>query len=429
MTIAVVGLQWGDEGKGKVVDYLAEHVDMIVRAQGGNNAGHSVIVGDREYHFHLIPSGILYSHTKCFIGDGTVIDPAALLKEMEQLESGGISFRDRMVISPYAHVIFPYHQLLDQLKESRLRAPIGTTGRGIGPCYADAVARQGIRMAELIKPEVFKRKLQEVLEVKNWELKKLYDHPPCELNQIFESYSVYAETLAPLVTPFGDALDQAIKRGKKVLFEGAQGALLDVTHGSYPFVTSSHTTTAGLALGAGVGPNSIHTSVGVIKAYATRVGNGPFPTEFSEKESAAFLSPVEAREFGTTTGRMRRMGWFDAILARYAIRLNGIESLALTKLDVLSRLDKIRVCVGYELDGEKIESPPIHSGALEQVVPIYETLEGWKEPLGEIKSEQELPKHARIFVNFVEELCGVPISLVSYGPEREKVWKRKPKIL
>ena len=425
-TLAVVGLQWGDEGKGKIIDHLAQEADLVVRAQGGHNAGHSVIAQGKEHHFHLIPSGILYDHTQCYIGDGTVIEPKSLLHEMDLLEAEGISLKNRLFISPYAHVLFLYHQLVDQWKgKEKGEKAIGTTGRGIGPCYVDAVGRQGIRICDFIDPKVFKKKLMGVLTVKNREFEALYGQSPLDEEVLFEEYSEFAERLKPYVHSFGEQLEEAIQSGKKVLFEGAQGALLDVTYGTYPFVTSSHTTSAGLALGAGIGPNRIHSTLGVVKAYTTRVGHGPFPTEFSLEEAKQFLDPIKAREVGTTTGRIRRIGWFDSVLVRYAIRLNGIEALALTKLDVLNSLDSIQICTGYRIGNQVVESPPAQLEAFEEVTPVYESFPGWKEPINEIKSGQELPKHARIFLEYVEKVCGVPIELVSFGPEREKVWVKK----
>ncbi|MCB1080518.1 MAG: adenylosuccinate synthase [Chlamydiia bacterium] len=414
-TIAVVGLQWGDEGKGKIIDLLAKDVHAVVRSCGGHNAGHTVIAEGKEYHFHLIPSGILYPQTKCYIGGGTVIDPKSLIAELEMLKQHGISVKNRLFISPYAHVIFFYHQRLDQLKE-QTGMPIGTTGRGIGPCYVDAAAREGIRVGEWVDPEVFKKRLLNVLAEKNRVLQLLYEVDPLDYEVLLEEYSAYAERLKEFVVPFEDALDQSIQKGDKVLFEGAQGALLDVTFGTYPFVTSSSTLTAGLAKGVGIGPNRIHRILGVVKAYTTRVGNGPFPTEFSNQELSHFSSHKEAREFGTSTGRKRRMGWLDVPLLKQAIRLNGVDALALTKLDILDTQDFIKICVGYK----GLENVPIYHEHWKEIEPIYETLPGWKESTKMMKKLEEFPKNARIFVDRIQHLLNRPIELLSFGPEREK---------
>jgi len=352
-TVAVVGLQWGDEGKGKIIDLLAKDFHAVVRCCGGHNAGHSVVAEGKEYHFHLIPSGILYPQTKCYIGAGTVIDPKSLLAEIEMLEAHGITVKNRLFISPYAQVIFFYHQRLDQLKE-KSSLPIGTTGRGIGPCYEDAVARIGIRVGEWVDREVFKKRLLNNLAKKNRIFQLIYEEEPLDYEVLLEEYSNYAERLKEFVVPFEEELDQAIQNGSKVLFEGAQGALLDLTFGTYPFVTSSSTSSAGLAQGVGIGPNRIDRTIGVMKTYTTRVGNGPFPTEFSESELSHFSSHQEAREFGTSTGRRRRIGWLDIPLLKSAIRLSGVDALALTKIDVLDSQDFIKICVGYK----GLEFPP-----------------------------------------------------------------------
>lgn len=423
-TLAVVGLQWGDEGKGKIVDLLAQEANIVVRSQGGNNAGHSVIADGKEFHFHLIPSGILSSHVKCMIGGGVVIDPRSLLEEIDQLEGQKVSCSERLWISPYAHVVFPYHCLLDQFSERRKGDQVvGTTGRGIGPCYGDSVERLGIRVGDLLSMEGLKNKLHFVLSIKNEILEKVYGESPLDFDSLYKEYLEYGERLKPFVRPVEMALHQSIQEGKKVLFEGAQGALLDCLYGTYPFVTSSHTTSGGLPLGSGVGPQAIRETVGVIKAYCTRVGHGPFPTEFQEGE--AILDPRQAREFGTTTGRQRRIGWFDAVTVSHAIRLSGVTSLALTKLDVLDAIPKIRVCVGYELEGQKIHQLPFSTEDFERVQPIYEELDGWEIQGKKIKKLEEFPKNARIFLETLESLLEVPIDIVSFGPDRELTWRRK----
>jgi len=413
-TFAVVGMQWGDEGKGKIIDLLSKDRHIVVRAQGGHNAGHTVVAKGKEFHFHLIPSGILYPETQCYIGAGTVVDPKALLKEIHQLQEQGIKLKKRLFISPYAHVIFPYHQCLDRLQE-KTEVPIGTTGRGIGPCYEDVVARTGIRVGEWIDSKVFKKRLSVTLAEKG-RLFQLYGEPPLDYDVLYEEYSEYAMRIQEFVFPFEENLDRQIKQGKRVLFEGAQGALLDVHFGTYPFVTSSSTSSAGLAVGAGVGPGSIGKTIGVMKAYTTRVGNGPFPTEFSAEELKRFAPHETAREFGTTTGRKRRIGWLDIPLLKEAIRLNGANALALTKIDILDSLDFIKICVGYE----NFSHLPIFHGHWKEIKPQFETFPGWKESTKEIKKVEEFPKTVRIFVNRIESLLDCPVEILSFGPEREK---------
>ncbi|QVL58363.1 MAG: adenylosuccinate synthase [Simkaniaceae bacterium] len=413
-TVAVVGLQWGDEGKGKIVDLIGEGMDGVIRAQGGHNAGHTIVANGKEYHFHLIPSGVLHPGVSCYIGAGTVVDPKSLIVEVEQLKRAGIELKGRLFISPYAHLILPYHERLDNLGE-KSETPIGTTGRGIGPCYEDSVARKGIRLGEWIDPEVFQKRLSLLLAEKN-RLLNLYESPSFDYDVLLEEYSEYAKQLKEYIFPFEEELDQAIKNGKKILFEGAQGAMLDVRFGAYPYVTSSSTTSSGLAMGSGVGPHQIGRTIGVMKAYSTRVGNGPFPTEFSEEEMERFANHEKAREFGTTTGRKRRIGWLDIPLLKEAIRLNGASSLALTKIDILDGIDFIKICVGYK----NFKYPPIFHGHWKRIEPVYETLFGWNESTKEIKKVEELPKNARIFLSRIENLLECPIKLVSFGPEREK---------
>ena|SRR3990167_8412300 len=425
-TIAVIGLQWGDEGKGKIIDLLASEAEAVVRAQGGHNAGHSVVTDKGEFQFHLVPSAVLYPHVKCYIGGGTVIDPKALLLEIKRLEERGCSFNDRLFISNYAHIIFPYHQLFDQLLEKEKGVlSIGTTGRGIGPCYVDAVGRLGIRMGELIDKEIFKKSLASVLLRKNRELERLHGHPSMEFEPLYKEYSSYADQLRRFVGPVEREIQKCISTNGLVLFEGAQGALLDVTFGTYPFVTSSCTRSGGLSIGSGIGPKGIDRVLGVMKAYSTRVGNGPFPTELSVEERGLFLSPRKAREVGTTTGRIRRLGWLDMVLVKHAIRMSSVDAIALTKLDILDSLDRIKICIGYKLRGEVIEIPPPISEYLEEAEPIYEIVEGWKKVTTQIISIENLPKNARIFLARVEELIQVPIEIISFGPEREKTWMKK----
>jgi adenylosuccinate synthase len=418
-TVAIVGLQWGDEGKGKIIDFLAKDADVVVRAQGGPNAGHSVVVGEAEYSFHLVPSGILYPHVSCYVGGGTVINPKFLLDELAQLKECGVSYEGRFFISPYAHVIFPYHQLFDRLQEERETA-IGTTGMGIAPCYVDAVGRLGIRMCDLIDPNFLRERLEEVLSIKNRELNALYHHLHLSFEEIYREYREYGKQLAGHVCPVELKIQEHVQRGDKVLLEGAQGSLLDVCYGSYPYVTSSHTTSGGLAVGAGLSPTKIDRVLGVVKAYTTRVGHGPFPTELTSEERRLFLSPKEAREVGTTTGRTRRLGWFDAMIVRHAVRLSGVNSLALMKLDILNSLDEIKVCKGYRCGKDLLELPPAQIDDWKEVEPIYETLAGWKEPWGE-----KIPRNGQIFLDRIEELCGVKVEILSFGPEREKTRVKK----
>lgn len=411
-SVAVIGMQWGDEGKGKVIDLLSEMAVHIARGQGGNNAGHTIVVKDKEYRFHLIPSGILYPHTKCYIGGGTVIDPESLLVELEGLKKQGISAQNRLFVSEYAHVVFPYHKLMDaHLEKERGKSAIGTTGKGIGPCYVDKVSRLGIRMVDLMHPERFREKLRITLARKEKELGASLD-----FEKIYSDYLGYAKELEPYLSPVEERLFEAAKKREKILFEGAQGALLDVTFGTYPFVTSSCTLSGGISSGLGVGPTKIEHTLGVTKAYTTRVGNGAFPTELSAEELSGFPDHLSAREMGTTTGRKRRIGWFDASLLRHTISLNGADSLALMKLDILDDLDEIKICTGYK----KCKTFPSCIEELEHSLPIYEMHPGWKKSTRDVKIYDDLPHNARAYIRRIEELLDVPISLISVGPEREK---------
>lgn len=420
-SLIVVGAQWGDEGKGKVIDLLAEQADFIIRAQGGNNAGHTIVADGKEYRFHLIPSGILYPHTQCYIGGGTVIDPHVLLQEIAALEKEGIAVEGRLHLSLYAHVIFPYHRLFDRLLEvQKGGAAIGTTGRGIGPCYADRVNRIGIRVCELIDPDQLRPKLQSVLSIKNRELKELFNEEPLSFDAIYEEFVLYGEHLKKFARYFEAELAEAAISSRKILLEGAHGTLLDINFGTYPYVTSSSTLSSGVCAGAGIGPSRIQHTLGVVKAYTTRVGAGPFPTALNEKEQECFLAHQAAREIGTTTGRLRRMGWFDACLVRSSVHLNGIDSIALTKLDVLDSLKEIKIAIGYRFKGRSYSYPLPIAEEFEQVEPIYEVLPGWNSSTKEVKKETDLPQQAR---HYIERLCfliGAPVSLLSFGPEREK---------
>jgi len=413
----VVGLQWGDEGKGKVIDLLASKAGHVVRSQGGNNAGHTIMVGHQEFRFHLIPSGILYPQTHCYIAGGVVIDPKALIEEMDHLK--GIILEKRLFLSPFAHLIFPYHQLLDRLWETkRGKSAIGTTGRGIGPCMVDRVARIGIRLCDLMHPNIFKEKLKETLDIKNDEIKYLFNARPLDFEPLYNEYMGYRERLSVFVAPVEEMIARALKKNEVVLFEGAHGTFLDVTFGSYPFVTSSSTLSSGIATGSGIGPSRIHKTIGVVKAYTTRVGQGPLPTALVQEEEKGFPTHSEAREIGTTTGRKRRLGWFDACLVKRAIELNGVDQLALMKLDILDSLKKIKICTGYRLEKEILKSPPALLHELERVEPIYEELDGWDTPTKNIERRKDLPKKARVYLDRLEELSECPIKLISLGPER-----------
>ncbi len=417
-TVVLIGAQWGDEGKGKVTDFLAKKADVVVRYMGGNNAGHTVVVDDREYKLHLIPSGILYPGKTCIIGNGVVIDPAVLLSELEVLEKRGISTAN-LKISQRAHVIFPYHQRLDQVEEERKgKDKIGTTCRGIGPAYTDKSARVGIRMIDLLDREEFEVLLARNIEVKNHLLTKVYGSDSLDYDDLLESYTNYAESLRKYVTDISVIINDAIKQGKNVLFEGAQGTLLDLDQGTYPFVTSSHPVAGAACIGAGVGPTRIGRVIGVAKAYTTRVGEGPFPTELDD-DSGAYIRK-HGNEFGTTTGRPRRCGWFDGVVGRYAGRLNGLDYLAVTKLDVLSGLDKVKICTSYNYRGDIIKEFPASLKVLKDCVPVYEELPGWQEDITGIRKLEDLPLNARKYLDRISEVSGVPIALIGVGSKRSQ---------
>ncbi len=401
----IVGTQWGDEGKGKIIDLLTPDATHIVRAQGGNNAGHTLVINQVEFKFHLIPSGILHPHTQCYIGAGTVIDPAVLIEEIEMLAKHGIDPQGRLWISPNAHVIFPYHKTIDLALEKRKGArAIGTTGRGIGPCYVDKAHRIGVRMGELIRKDLLEEILTSIGTF----------HDGVSVQDILAEYSEYAEKVRPLIGPVENKVHEALKRKENVLLEGAQGTFLDNTHGTYPYVTSSSTLAAGICAGAGVGPTDVAHTLGIIKAYTTRVGNGPLPSE----DSSILQDHDASREIGTTSGRLRRIGWFDAVIAKTAVSFNGITSLALTKLDILDPLPKIKLCVGYRLDGKVMDTFPYLTEELERIEPIYEEMAGWEQDTTQISSYEELPHAAKKYIERVSELAGAPISILSLGPDR-----------
>jgi len=416
--VVVVGSQWGDEGKGKITDFLAEKADLVVRYQGGNNAGHTVVVGDREFKLHLIPSGILCPNTTCVIGNGVVVDPAILIQELDDLEEKGIR-TDFLLISGRAQVIMPYHRRLDELEEDRRGDnKIGTTRRGIGPAYLDKIARVGIRVSDLIDPEIFKEKLATVLEEKNRLLMRLYDAQPFNLEEVVRDYQQYADRLRRYVADTSLVAYQALRQGKKVLFEGAQGTLLDIDHGTYPYVTSSHPVAGGACVGSGIGPTWIDQVMGVVKAYTTRVGEGPFPTELLDEQGERLRD--KGREYGTTTGRPRRCGWLGLVILRYAVRVNGLTSLAITKLDVLDELETIKICTGYRYHGQDIDELPDTLKVLGECEPVYEELEGWQEDTTMAGTFDKLPKKAQNFLHRIEELTETPIALIAVGPRRDQ---------
>ncbi len=424
--VAVVGAQWGDEGKGKVVDILAEHADIVVRFQGGNNAGHTLVVGEERTVVHLIPSGVLQGKV-CVIGNGVVVDPWVLIEERDQLRARGLLGEDEhLKISDRAHLILPYHRAIDVAREAkRGGGAIGTTGRGIGPTYEDKVSRDGIRFADLLDEKSFPDMLRDCVERKNRYLTELLDGDAVDYQKVLDDCCEMREKLSVHITDTSVFLDKAMASGRRVLFEGGQGAMLDVDHGTYPFVTSSNTTSGAIATGAGIAPDRIGTIVGMCKAYTTRVGAGPFPTELQDADGERLQK--DGGEFGATTGRPRRCGWFDAVVVRQAARLNGLQGLAVTKLDVLTGFKKIRVCTAYELDGKRIDSFPAGKAAVGRLIPVYEELPGWSEDLGRARSLDDLPKNARRYVQALEDLTGVPSFLVSIGARRrETILLRNP---
>ncbi|MCB1195750.1 adenylosuccinate synthase [bacterium] len=417
--IVIVGALFGDEGKGKIVDILTENADYVARFQGGHNAGHTVEIGSEQFILHLIPSGILRENAVAVIGNGVVIDPAALLKEIELLENQKIKVAGRLIVSTHAHVIFPYHQLLDELREDKKGSKkIGTTKRGIGPAYADKVARTGIRMIDLMNKSIFREKLQHNLEEKNTILKSVYNVSPLSVDKLFNEYCEYAERLSQYVKNVPLILNEAILKGKNVLFEGAQGTMLDVDFGTYPYVTSSNPTAGGACIGTGVAPSCIDEVIGITKAYSTRVGEGPFPTEFFGDFAEWFRQ--EAKEYGATTGRPRRCGWFDAVLMRYSVLINRLDSIAITKLDVLDGLKTIKICTAYKYKGTTIEAFPGDAEVITQCEPIYEELSGWQTPTSHIRSYEELPKKAKAYIQRLLDLTGVRLKILSVGPKREE---------
>lgn len=418
MNTVVVGLQWGDEGKGKIIDLLAKDSDIIVRYQGGNNAGHTVCVNNQEFVFHLIPSGILHRKKICVIGNGVVVDPEVLLEEIESLKEKGIEVDDRLKISESAHIIFPYHRILDKLRESKRKIKLGTTGRGIGPCYQDKVGRCGIRFVDLLNLKVFAEKLRDNLREKNEIFKKVYGFKGFLFKDIYNKYSGFAKRLSPYICNVSLFLNEAIKKKKSLLFEGAQGVFLDIDFGTYPFVTSSSCISAQASIGAGLPFININKVIGVVKAYTTRVGEGPFPTEFS-KDMSEFIRK-KGREFGATTGRPRRCGWFDVVMARKACLINGVKEIAMMKLDVLDNLDKIKICTHYRYKGKLLLDFPSDLEMMQKAKPVYEEFEGWQVPLKNIRKFSQLPLNARRYLEIIEDLLKVKIKIISVGSGREE---------
>ena len=416
--IVLVGAQWGDEGKGKATDLLGDTVDYVVRYQGGNNAGHTVVIGSEKYALHLLPSGILSPNVVPVIGNGVVIDPAVLLEEIRALDSRGIN-TSKLVISTNAHLITPYHRTIDKVSERFLgKAKIGTTGRGIGPAYADKISRIGIRVQDLFDRSILEQKLEGALHDKNQVLTKVFNRKNMAVAEILEEYLAYAEILRPYIADTSLLLDKALKAGKTVLLEGSQGTLLDVDHGTYPFVTSSNPTAGGACTGSGIGPKAITRVIGIVKAYTTRVGSGPFPTELLDDDGDKLRTI--GHEYGTTTGRNRRCGWYDAPIARYAVRINGLTDFFLTKLDVLTGWEKIPVCVAYDVDGTRHDELPASQTDFHHAKPIYEYLPGWKEDISKARAITDLPKNAQDYVKYLEEISGAPMSAIGVGPGRDE---------
>ena len=415
----LVGSQWGDEGKGKIVDLLSEKYDIVTRYQGGANAGHTVVIADKQYILHLIPSGILREGVICVIGNGVVIDPVALLEEIELLRKNNIEVDGRLFISQNAHLIMPYHKLLDTISESG-ENKIGTTGRGIGPCYIDKYARKGIKIVDLLNRKSLEEKIRKNLEEKNNLLKKVYEQKELDVEKIIKQYVDFDKTIDKYIKDVPSFLNQSISEGKSILLEGAQGALLDVDFGTYPFVTSSSPVSGGACTGTGIPPNKITDVIGIVKAYTTRVGNGPFPTELLNDDGEKLRKT--GAEYGATTGRPRRCGWFDAFLVHYSAMINGITSVAITKLDVLSDMDEIKVCVGYSINGKTLKTFPTDVDRLSNVKPIYETLPGWKTDISECRNYSELPEKTKDYLNFISKPAGIKINIVSVGPKRNQTF-------
>lgn len=414
----ILGSQWGDEGKGKIVDLLSENYDIIARYQGGANAGHTIVLNGKKYVLHLIPSGILHPHTVCVIGNGVVIDPIALMEEIKMLENEGIDVHNRLFISHKAHLIMPYHKLMDKISESKSATAIGTTGRGIGPSYIDKFSRVGIRIVDLLDRDKFEKLLRQNIEAKNQILRKLYNYEELNIEEIIEKYLEFDKLIDPFIKDTTYLLNQAIRDGKNVLAEGAQGAMLDVDHGTYPFVTSSNPTVGGACTGLGIPPTAINRVIGVVKAYTTRVGNGPFPTELDDEMGE--LLRKQGVEFGATTGRPRRCGWLDLPQLNYSLMLNGVTEIAITKIDVLSGIEQIKVCTGYKVNGQPTNHFPVDLQSFNNLECIYDTLEGWEPFDCDIKNYDDLPENLRKYTDYISQQTQVPIKILSLGADREK---------
>lgn len=419
-SVVIVGAQWGDEGKGKIVDVLTEQAQVVARYQGGHNAGHTVVIGTETFILHLIPSGILHADKISIIGGGTVVEPNALLEEIDGLLNRGITVGRNLLISSGAHLIMPYHIALDQAAEKkRGNASIGTTGRGIGPAYTDKVSRCGIRVGDLLYPELFKAKLTHAIEHVNIILNKLYDAPGFEIQKVYAEYMACGERLKQHITDTEVVINDALESGKNVLFEGAQGTLLDIDHGTYPFVTSSSAAAGGACTGTGVGPTRINRVLGIVKAYTTRVGNGPFPTEMNDELGASLQA--RGHEFGATTGRARRCGWLDAVALRHAVRINGLTGIAITKLDILDGMKELKICTSYKIDGQTLLHFPKDAALLERCEPVYETVAGWSGSTSGAPDFKGLPIAAQGYIRRIEALLGVPVDVISTGAKRDQI--------
>ncbi len=417
--VVVIGTQWGDEGKGKVVDLLTDKADAVVRFQGGHNAGHTLVIKGRKTVLHLIPSGILRDNVRCLIGNGVVLSPGALLEEIEMLEAGGVDARGRMGISESCPVILPYHIALDQAREAaRGKKAIGTTGRGIGPCYEDKVSRRGIRLGEMLDEKHFTERLREVMEYHNFALEHYFKFDTVDYQAVLDEALAQAEQIRPMIEDVPGTLHHMRRQGRSIMFEGAQGALLDIDHGTYPYVTSSTTTAGGAASGSGVGPRDIDYILGIVKAYTTRVGAGPFPTELFDSDGQHLGE--KGHEFGATTGRQRRCGWLDTVALRRSLQINSVTGMCVTKLDVLDGLDTVKICVAYLIDGQEVDTPPVGADGFERCEPVLIEMPGWQESTVGAKSRDDLPQAARAYLRKVEELCETPIDIISTGPDRDE---------
>ncbi len=417
--VVIIGTQWGDEGKGKIVDWLTESVAGVVRFQGGHNAGHTLVIGGRRQVLRLIPSGVLRPDVICYIGNGVVVSPTALLGEIDELLAGGRDVASRLRISGTCPLILPYHVAIDQAREARRAdARIGTTGRGIGPAYEDKVARRALRVLDLLDPALFRERLADIMDLHNFVLERYLGAKPLDVDQVADETLALAPRVTPMIADVPTLLAESMARGENLLFEGAQGALLDVDHGTYPFVTSSNCLAGAASAGAGIGPQALHRVLGIVKAYTTRVGSGPFPTELSDDIGRGLAE--RGKEFGSVTGRPRRCGWFDAAALKRTIQLNGVDSLCLTKLDVLDGMPTVRICTAYELDGQRIDVLPFGADAVERCVPVYEDLPGWSESTAGLTSYDQLPANARRYIERFAEVAGAPIDIVSTGPDRDE---------